>query len=73
MPHELRHHPETHPVTLEDFNVLTGPAKDYGFGMPWLIYQFLAERHFDVIHFNDCAGEGSLALVAKRNTGLQWL
>src|SRR5581483_4801043 len=32
-------------------------------------YRWLAARHFDVIPFNDCCGEGSAALAAKR-TGL---
>ena|GEM_PF-1184645 len=53
-------------LSLEDMKPLAGPLKDRGFGVPWLVYRYLAERSFDVIHFNDCCGEGSLSLAAKR-------
>ncbi len=53
-------------LKIEELRRLQGPLKDVGFGVPWLVYHYLAERHFDVIHFNDCCGEGSLALAAKK-------
>jgi glycosyltransferase involved in cell wall biosynthesis len=53
-------------LSIEDMKPLAGPLKDRGFGVPWLVYRYLADRSFDVIHFNDCCGEGSLSLVAKR-------
>ena len=52
-------------LALGDMKQLSGPLRDRGFGVPWLVYRYLAERSFDVIHFNDCCGEGSLALAAK--------
>jgi glycosyltransferase involved in cell wall biosynthesis len=52
--------------TIEDMTTLAGPLRDRGFGVPWLVHRFLAERPFDVIHFNDCGGEGSLSLAAKK-------
>ncbi len=53
-------------LTIQDMNTLGGPVKDRGFGAPWLVYRYLAEHPFDVIHFNDCCGEGSLSLAAKK-------
>jgi glycosyltransferase involved in cell wall biosynthesis/predicted O-methyltransferase YrrM len=52
-------------VSLEQAKTLEGPLKDHGLIAPWLIYQELRKRHFDVIHFNDCCGQGALALAAK--------
>lgn len=52
-------------LTIDDTKMLEGPLKEMGFLTPWLVYRRLRERRFDVIHFNDCCGEGSLALVAK--------
>lgn len=43
-----------------------GPLKACGFSAPWLVWEYLGNRHFDVVHFNDCCGEGNLALTAKR-------
>jgi glycosyltransferase involved in cell wall biosynthesis len=53
-------------LTIEDMKTIAGPLKDRGFGVPWLVYRYLAEHRFDVIHFNDCGGEGSLSIAAKR-------
>lgn len=53
-------------ISIEEMKSLEGPLKDCGFGTPYLVYQYLAGKHFDVVHFNDCAGEGSLCLVAKK-------
>ena len=58
-------------ITLEALSIdamssIAGPMRDHGFGSPWLVFQWLAERQFDVVHFNDCAGEGSLAIAAKK-------
>jgi glycosyltransferase involved in cell wall biosynthesis len=53
-------------LTIEEMKGLAGPLKDRGFCVPWLVYRYLAGRPFDVIHFNDCAGDGSLSLAAKK-------
>jgi glycosyltransferase involved in cell wall biosynthesis len=53
-------------LTLEDTTSLAGVLRDRGFPAPWLIQRFLAARHFDVIHFNDCCGEASLTIAAKK-------
>ena len=53
-------------LTIGDMKPISGPLKDRGFGVPWLVYRYLAEHRFDVIHFNDCCGEGSLSLAAKK-------
>jgi glycosyltransferase involved in cell wall biosynthesis len=49
-----------------DTTRLAGPLKYIGFPNPYLVYLFLRERRFDVIHFNDMMGEGYYCLVAKR-------
>lgn len=53
-------------ISIEEMKSVEGPLRDCGFGIPYLVYQHLAAKHFDVIHFNDCAGEGSLCLAAKK-------
>lgn len=53
-------------LSLTDMKSLEGPVRDCGFGVPYLVYQWLKSRSFDVVHFNDCCGDGSLALAAKR-------
>jgi glycosyltransferase involved in cell wall biosynthesis len=53
-------------ISLDDMRAVAGPLKDCGYGTPWLVYRYLRERRFDVVHFNDCCGEGHLALAAKR-------
>lgn len=57
---------ELESLSLEALNQYAGPLRDCGFGIPSLVYDRLARRRFDVIHFNDCCGEGSLALAAKK-------
>lgn len=52
--------------SLSDTGKLAGVLRDRGFPAPWLVYRYLADRRFDVIHFNDCCGEASLALAAKK-------
>lgn len=52
-------------LSLEETKSIDGWARRIGFVTPWLIYEKLRTRHFDVIHFNDCCGEGSLCLAAK--------
>lgn len=52
-------------LSIEETKSIDGPLKQIGFVTPWLVYRRLRERHFDVIHFNDCCGDGSLALAAK--------
>ncbi|HEV7920644.1 MAG TPA: class I SAM-dependent methyltransferase [Thermoanaerobaculia bacterium] len=52
-------------LSIEETKTVDGPLRDIGFVQPWLVYQRLRRRRFDVIHFNDCCGEGSLALAAK--------
>ncbi len=52
-------------LSIEETKTIDGPLKEIGFVTPWLVYQRLRERRFDVIHFNDCCGDGSLTLAAK--------
>lgn len=53
-------------LPLEDVAGVRGPAHDYDLGAPFLVHRYLSTHPFDVVHFNDCMGEGSLALAAKR-------
>jgi glycosyltransferase involved in cell wall biosynthesis/predicted O-methyltransferase YrrM len=53
-------------ISIEEMKLLEGPVKDCGFGVPYLVYQYLATKRFDVVHFNDCTGEGNICLVAKK-------
>ncbi|HVT03753.1 MAG TPA: class I SAM-dependent methyltransferase [Thermoanaerobaculia bacterium] len=53
-------------LSIEDMRLLDGPLKNRGFGVPYLVYRYLTSNHFDVVHFNDCCGEGSLALTARK-------
>ena len=53
-------------LSIEALKNLAGPVRDHGFGTPYLVYQFLSARHFDVVHFNDYGGEGSLCLAARK-------
>jgi len=53
-------------LTIEDTEWIQGPLRHASLGVPWLVYTWLAEHHFDLVHFNECRGEGSLALAAKR-------
>jgi glycosyltransferase involved in cell wall biosynthesis/predicted O-methyltransferase YrrM len=53
-------------LTLDDTRAIIGPLRDRGFAVTWLVHRWLAAHPFDVIHFNDCGGEGSLSLVAKK-------
>src|SRR5437762_2959287 len=53
-------------LSIEEMNSLAGPLRDCGFGVPYLVYAYLKASNFDVVHFNDCCGEGMLALAAKK-------
>jgi len=53
------------PLSLQRANAIDGPLKELGLIAPWLIYEELRTRRFDVIHFNDCCGQGTLCLAAK--------
>ncbi len=53
-------------LSIEELKGLAGPVRDHGFGTPYLVYQYLSTRRFDVVHFNDYGGEGSLCLVARK-------
>lgn len=53
-------------VSIEEMKSVAGPVKDCGFAVPYLVHRHLAAERFDVVHFNDCAGEGVLCLVAKK-------
>jgi len=57
---------ELESLSLDAMNAYAGPLRDCGFGIASLVYDRLAGRRFDVIHFNDCCGEGSLCLAAKK-------
>jgi glycosyltransferase involved in cell wall biosynthesis/predicted O-methyltransferase YrrM len=52
-------------LDFEELHLLHGPVRDTGFAAPFLVHRYLAAHEFDVVHFNDCCGDGSLALVAK--------
>jgi len=52
--------------SLDEMKSIAGPLRECGFGSPWVVYSYLREHGFDVVHFNDCCGEGSLALAAKK-------
>jgi glycosyltransferase involved in cell wall biosynthesis len=53
-------------LTLNDMARVEGPVKDCGFGVPFLVYEYLRDNRFDIIHFNDCMGEGFYCLAMKR-------
>jgi glycosyltransferase involved in cell wall biosynthesis len=53
-------------LTIGDLRSLAGPVRDHGFGTPYLVYQYLATRHFDIVHFNDYLGDGSICVAAKK-------
>jgi len=53
-------------LAIDDLKSIAGPLRERGFGMPWLVHRYLSARRFDVIHFNDCCGDGHLALAAKK-------
>jgi len=53
-------------LSIKEMRSVGGPVKDCGFGVPYLVSEYLAARHFDVVHFNDCGGEGSVCLAAKK-------
>jgi glycosyltransferase involved in cell wall biosynthesis len=58
-------------LPIEQMKTLGGPVAECGFGMPWLVYSFLETRDFDVVHFNDSAADGCVAIAAKR-LGIAW-
>ena len=53
-------------LTLNDMARVAGPIKDCGFGVPFLVYEYLRDNRFDIVHFNDCMGEGFYCLAMKR-------
>jgi glycosyltransferase involved in cell wall biosynthesis len=53
-------------LTLNDMARVAGPVKDCGFGVPFLVYEYLRDNRFDIVHFNDCMGEGFYCLAMKR-------
>ena len=53
-------------LSIEEMRSVSGPVKDCGFGVAHLVYERLAASRFDVVHFNDCGGEGSVCLAAKK-------
>ena len=55
-------------VWLREENLvhLAGPLRNYGFCAPYLVYEYLKGRRFDVVQFNDCLGDGFYALSMKR-------
>lgn len=54
-----------HALHPQDTLGVSGPLKLHGFPTPWLIYDFLRRRTFDIVHFNDTIGEGFYCLAAK--------
>ena len=55
-----------HALHPQDTLKVAGPLQLHGFPTPWLIYDFLRQRSFDIVHFNDMIGEGFYCLAAKR-------
>ncbi len=53
-------------LSVEEMKSIEGPVRERGFGVPYLVYRYLRANHFDIVHFNDCGGEGSLCLVARK-------
>lgn len=53
-------------LSLADVASVDGPLRDHHFVAPFLVYRYLRSHPFDVVHFNDCCGDGSLSQVAKR-------
>jgi glycosyltransferase involved in cell wall biosynthesis len=53
-------------LAADDTRAVAGPLRECGFAAPSLVYTYLRANHFDVVHFNDCCGEGYLALAAKK-------
>ena len=45
---------------------LAGPLAECSFLAPYMVYEHLRGSRFDVIHFNDCTGEGFYCLTMKR-------
>ena len=50
-------------LSMDEMRSISGPVRDCGFGVPYLVYRYLKANSFDVVHFNDCCGDGSLALL----------
>jgi glycosyltransferase involved in cell wall biosynthesis len=57
---------ELHALSIAETKHLAGPVAAHSYVVPWLVHRYLTASRFDVVHFNDCCGEGSLALAAKR-------
>jgi len=57
---------ELESLTFRSASAYAGPLFDCGFIAPSLVYDWLLPRRFDVIHFNDVGGQGSLCLAAKK-------
>jgi len=57
---------ELESLSVADLQTIAGPVRDRGYYVPSLVYRFLESRRFDVIHFNDCCGEGNLVFAAKK-------
>lgn len=53
-------------LTRDDIARLGGLLTDCGYVVPYAVYTYLRGRRFDVIHFNDCMGEGFYCLAMKR-------
>jgi glycosyltransferase involved in cell wall biosynthesis len=45
---------------------VVGPLASVKWSKPWLVYQALRSRSFDVVHFNDTAGEGMYCTLARK-------
>src|SRR5579863_3266541 len=55
-----------HALSAQDTLKVAGPLQLHGFPTPWLVYDYLRQRPFDIVHFNDTIGEGFYCLAAKR-------
>ncbi len=53
-------------ICFENIVGLAGATTEAGMVTPWLVWRYLQDYPFDVIQFNDCIGDGALALAMKR-------
>lgn len=60
------HHIAFESLRPRDIARSTGPLADLDIVVPSAVLDFLSERTFDVVHFNDTNGDGFLAIAAHR-------
>jgi glycosyltransferase involved in cell wall biosynthesis len=53
-------------VSFDEMASLAGPVREIGITVPALVDRYLRTNRFDVVHVNDCCGDGAFAVLAKR-------